>query len=519
MWGRLTGSSASLLGDQRGPMKRGLRPRSTERSGAYACIAGVVAAVLAGVLSTTSLKLSVGALGIVALALFAVYARQHTNGAVLVLLLSLMLIPVYAVPSIGPLDPEPAIFAAAVLAAVRVATRERTASTGYTALDIAFTATCVAIVFAAVLGPAHVLATLASLLLWVPLYFAGRTICLKDRGAESFAWAAAVAACLLVPFIAYEAATQHNVFLSLAIPGTTATKEWAHPVFRSGTNLYRADGPFGHPLSMAIIVGASALFAVAGAVRATTRLRRYLYVLAAFALVATQYTSGERTGWIVVIAGFALFSATRISRTTRRRYKVIVLVTVIGMTALALTEISNSSTSAALSSSTGYRTALYAHALQPGALKLFGLPENLNGTGFNIFVSGAENQAQGQASSSIDSAYLQVADNFGLAALVPLLTLPLAAAWAAGQCRKSWLVVFPVVAFALLLALFAIGFQTQVPMFVWLVVGGASGAQLRWKRLRTVQTADAQPVPTGGLRSTWHDARRRSAFGMRPVRH
>jgi hypothetical protein len=126
-------------------------------------------------------------------------------------------------------------------------------------------------------------------------------------------------------------------------------------------------------------------------------------------------------------------------------------------------------------------------------LKPFGLPENLNGNGFNIFVSGAETGAQSSVSTSIDSGYLQVGDNYGLVALFPLLAVPFAAAWAAAKCRRSWLAIFPVAAFAVLIGLFTIGFQTQVPMFVWLLAGAASGAQRTRARTLTGGLASSAP--------------------------
>lgn len=481
--------------------KRGARSTYVETS--RVVFVAAASALVAGVLVARSDRIAIALIVVVLLLLFAAYAAHRARYATIPLLLSLTLVPVYAVPDVGPLTPEPFAIAAIVFVGVVIATNQAGAIGKLTAIDLAFAATCGATILAALVGPPHVPSTLAGLLLWVPPYAAGRCMAARAEGERQFAVAVVVGACATVPFIAYETATQHNLFLSLAIPGTKETQLWARLAFRPGTHILRAEGPFGHPLSMSLIVSGSCLLAIVLAATARTRRTRLSWTVAAVALIGAQYTSGERTGWLMLVVGLLTLALTAVTKGTPLRYRVLLGIAAVGVAYLGFSAINDAGVTTDLSNSTTYRTALYAHAFQPGVLKPFGLPENIGGTGFDLFVSGIQIPGVPQGDVSIDSAYLQVADSYGIFAVLALLAVLVTVVVAVVRCRGSSLVALPVVALVNMLALFTIGFQTQVPMFVWLTVGAASGALARRRGLQATQGAPAEsavPAETDGSR-------------------
>jgi hypothetical protein len=435
------------------------------------CVSAI--AVCAGIATAKSSQYAVALISIVLLCLYAAYATSHPRGATIVMFASLALIPVYAVPTFRYFSPEPTSVAALVIAAVlfRAGVRLR-----FTVVDFAFAATCAAMVLAALFGPHSLFATLSELFLWVPSYLAGRAICRRRNGAETFALAAAIAGLIALPFIAYETITLKNVFFSLARPGTALTKLWAHPAFRPG-GLLRSQGAFGHPLSMALIVGSCAVFALALGVRASGRRRQIAWLLAAICLAIGQYTSHERSGWTVLIGGLLIFAATAIPRGARIRHALVVAMVILplSLVAVSASEPANSAAVSARAGSTADRVDLWRHAFEPGVLGLVGLPETAS---FNHFANAVR---PGQV--AIDSGYLQIGDVFGIIAFAALFTVVVAVVRVAVAVRGTWAAVVPAVALANLVALTVIGFQTQLPVFIWLVVGAVSGVDLRRRSL------------------------------------
>jgi hypothetical protein len=432
-------------------------------------VAVSVIAVCAGVAAATSNQLSAALIVVAVLCLFIGYATGHPRGAAFAMFASLALIPVYAVPAYRYFSPEPTAVAAVIvaLAFVRVGAAWR-----FTFVDVAFATTCGAMLLAAALGPHSLLATLSELFLWIPAYVAGRAICRRHEGARTFAIGAAAAGLIALPFIAYETITEHNLFFSLARPGTELTSLWARPAFRPG-GLLRSQGAFGHPLSMAFIVGSCSVFALALAVRSSSRGRRLAWLLAATGLAIGQYTSHERSGWIVIIAGTLIFAVTVLPGQTRLRHvvSVVVVIAILSIVAISASNPGNRESDVLRSGSTADRVALWRHAFEPGALGLVGLPETVTSNEF------ANAVRPGQV--AIDSGFLQVGDVFGVLAFVGLFTVVAAVIRIAVAVRGTWAAIVPAVALADLIALTVIGFQTQVPIFAWLVVGAASGVDLR----------------------------------------
>jgi hypothetical protein len=456
----------------------GTKPRGATRI----LLAGIGASVLAagaGAAAAASVALAAALVVLALLCLYLWYATVSPRGAVFVMFASLALIPVYVAPVYRTFSPEPtAILAFALaIALTRLGARVR-----FTVVDLAFAATCGAMVQAALLGPHSVLATLDELLLWVPPYIAGRAVCKRRNGAETFALGATIAGLLALPFIAYETVTRSNIFFKAAWPGTLLTQLWAHATHRPG-GLLRSQGAFGHPLSMALIVGSCAIFAVALAVRADSRRRRAAWFLAAVALTLGQYTSHERSGWTILITGLLIFAVAAIPGKRRLRYVLAIAMIVVPLTLVALsaTQPANREASVARAGSTADRVHLWQHALEPGAFALVGWPET---TTFNHFANAVE-----PGKVSIDSGLLQVGDVYGLIAFIALFMVVAAVIRVAIAVRGTWAVVLPAIALADLVALAVIGFQTQIPIFIWLVVGGVSGIDLRRRSREDGSTA------------------------------
>jgi hypothetical protein len=426
-------------------------------------------AVGVGIAAAISIQLAVALIAIVLLCLYVGYATNHPRGAVIAMFASLVLIPVYAVPTFRSFSPEPTAVAAVALALAffRVGVQLR-----FTAVDLTFAATCGAMVLAALLGPHGLLPTLSELFLWVPPYLAGRAICKRRDGAHTFVLAAALAGLISLPFLAYETITRHNPFFALARANTELTKLWAHPAFRTG-GLLRSQGAFGHPLSMTVIVGSCAVFALALVLRTHDRRRQAAWLLVAIGLALGQYTSHERSGWIVLIGGLLVFAATAIPRETRIRHAFTVAMVSVPLALLAVSAShpSNGEESVQRAESSAERIALWRHALEPGVLAPLGLPETNTENHFTDAIR--------PGSTAIDSGYLQVGDVFGFIALIALFTVVATVVRVAVALRGNWAAVVPAVALANLIALTVIGFQTQVPIFVWLVIGAVSGVDLR----------------------------------------
>ncbi len=455
-------------------------------------ILGVSAlAICVGIAVAKSSYVAEALIPVALLCLYAWYATTHPRGAVIALFVSLTLLPVYIVPSFRSFSPEPTAVGALVL--VLVFARERV-QRKITVVDAAFTAICSAMVLAALIGTPGLRATLSNLFLWIPPYLVGRAICRREQGPKVFALAAAVGGLVALPFIAYETITGSNPFFGLAYPGSILTKMWAHPALRAG--FVRSQGAFGHPLSMAIVMGSCAVFAVGLALRTRVRARRVGWLFAALGLAVGQNASDERSGWIVLIGGLLMFAATAIPRETRVRhgFTVAMVCVPLALVAVSATQASTLEAASDRAGSNADRLDLWRHALEPGAFAVFGLPETET---FNYFVNAVK---PGQ--TAIDSAYLQIGDVYGLIAFLAFLTVVAAVVRVAVAVRGTWAALIPAVAFANLIALTVVGFQTQIPIFAWLTIGAASGVDIRRRSMgikhghRESQARESQAWPT-----------------------
>ena len=403
--------------------------------------------------------------------LYGAFAASRLRAAVILLFASLALVPVYVFADFHRIAPEPAAIAGIVLTLVLV---RANAEFRLTSIDVMFALLCLAMQVGAVLGPLGPLGNAGDLFYWIPAYLAGRAIAVRVGGAHLIALGAAITGLISLPFIVNEFLTGTNIFFNYANPDNQLSAQWAHPVFRGGVEL-RTQGAFGHPLSMAMIVASAAVFAFALAFRASDRTHRIAWLAAGVALVGAQSTSGERTGWMIVIGGLLLFAATAIPTDARVRYGFAGAMVGLPLLLVAFALLGNSSSTdssgaaaAARADSTEYRVNLYKHALDPGALTFIGLGDQ----------SGQFSARVNLGTTSIDSAFLQIGARNGLIALIPFLGVLIALIRTLVRVRGTWSAVVPAVAFANMLGLFVVGFQTQQPIFIWLLIGAASGVAL-----------------------------------------
>ena len=447
-----------------------------------------VLAIGAGVAAANGKSVAVVLAAGALLALYVWLAKVNPRGAVIVMFASLALVPVYAAPTYRSFSPEPTAVAALILAVAFAGVGGRIR---FTIVDTTFAVTCTAMVVAAWLGPHSLLATGSELFLWVPPYIAGRAVCKRRKGPEIFIAAAVAAGLMSLPFILYETVSHQNVFFRLARPGTELSRIWAKATFRPG-GLLRSQGAFGHPLSMSLILGSCAVFALALALKATSRSRRIGWLLAAACLVLGQYTSHERSGWFVVIGGILALAAFALYGRLRLRHVLVagMIIVPLVLLGIAATHPRNGEASVARTESTADRVNLWRHAFEPGALGLVGLPET---TTFNHFANAIR---PGQV--AIDSGLLQVGDIYGVVAFAALFTVFAAVVRVAVALRGDWRAVIPAVALVDLAALTVIAFQTQVPIFIWLVVGGVSGIDLQ-RRSRRFGTSGEASRPATAL--------------------
>jgi hypothetical protein len=441
-------------------------------------LAAIAAAACAGAAAASVTTLAYGLLALALLYLYAEYALSRPRGAVVAMVASLALIPVYAVPDLQAFTPEPTAILAAILAVVLVRVGVPFRPTG---LDLVFAVLCGAMLLSALIGPATVPSVGSELFLWIPPYIAGRAIVLRQDGPQTLVLAAAIMGLVAVPFIVQETVTGHNYFFGLANSSSAGTELWAHPAFRGGgrsiTGVLRSQGAFGHPLSMAMLIGSTAVFAIALAVRSTVLRNRILWLGAAVGLVAAQSTAFERSGWVVFAGGTLLFAASAIPSSPRVRYA---FAGALLCLPLALLAISLAGTPGGTAQAQGdlagqriesanVRLDLYKHALRPGGLKLVGIGSHEADFANSVTLG----------RTSIDAAYLQIGIQNGWIALIPLLAVVLGVVRVAIRARGTWAAVIPAVALANLVALSVVGFQTQQPIFIWLLIGATSGVALR----------------------------------------
>jgi hypothetical protein len=425
-------------------------------------------------------------------------ALVYPERAFVVLVLLLALIPTYAAPEVGSLLFVPAAGAAWILAAA-LAWRSLVLGARpfrVTAVDIAVGA------FALLMATSLAFSLRASAsdylnvaFLWGGVYLAARLL-LREARRPAFLVAAsfALVTVLVAPVAILEAAGSSNPFLALQF-NPVESAVWAT---NHGGRLgqVRAEASFGHPIALSMFAATSALLSLAMAIN-TERLRnRFVWLALAVLAVGVQALTLSRTGWLILALGIvALTLATARGVARRRLVAVLAIIAVAATTMLAIrppsqlqllsgSGIGTTPGSVEVANSGARRQALLDRALQPGVLHAWGNPVD------NI------TPAVG-GSSSIDNAYILLADQWGLiptAALVLVLLTLLPVIVRARSRGSGPMVVLPIVALTSFAALIFVAFITQQQLMIWLLVGASGAAAERVSANRAEVPAAAFPT-------------------------
>jgi O-antigen ligase len=429
-------------------------------------------------------------LGVIFVALFAAMPRVGIGAVVL----SLAIIPSYTLPSVGILPGEATALLATLLAiALAISPGRPRGLTALTPVDVSVVALFV-LMLGSVLSHERTLQTwFQEGVLWLGPYVCARLIAVSADWRRLTAKLVVGSAVALIPLIVIETATNFNPFLRYLTIGSGAGV-WGGIVARAGAT--RAEASFGHPIALSMFLAVAAVFALGLAWEARDATLRRRWLMACVAIVVAQALTISRSGWVVL--GVAIVVAALVVPV--RRYRVqIARALMVGLVGLILAgQLGPESISAGIpvfghanaetTASSEYRSALLKLALSGGHLQPWGTQTSSLA---NLVVANY---------GSIDNEYLDLADTFGYIPGLALVGVALAliAGWALRRPSDILASLFVASAIGLMVGIGTVAFITQQQVFVWLVVGGASGALAGGpKRLVLLR----ESTPTSAVRS------------------
>jgi capsular exopolysaccharide synthesis family protein len=476
------------------------RPRPTARRAALMLAAGfgvLVLGLVCGRIATSHYEKTAleAAIGLPALGLLGTLAFRRPSWAVVGLAASLALIPSYAAPAKLHFVIHPMLVIAVVLAVAMVLRAVAGRRSRLSGVDVCVALFVAAMVIAVMLGPRSWKEASSQLWVWVIPYIGGRTIGSSKPLKETFAKTLVFGATVLTPFAIAEAAGLGNPFFSIGTGGPAAI--WAHSDLRAGEG-FRVETAWGHPIAYSMFVAVAIVFALVLLGGARSRRERLIYLGAIGALLIDEALSLSRAGWVALGVAVLLLAAGRRRGGAGRAARRAIVAGVAALLALAvafpsvatvplsLVGLQNdaaSTNTAALSSTAGYRTGLYAAAFKGGVASLFGnSPSKL------------ANSVQ-TGNSSIDSEYLLLLDQWGAVVTVAFLLIVggLAIRSLADQ-EDEWTNAFTVSAVGCAVALASVALITQQEYLIWLLIGlGAAPKPLRHSALAPPVRLASQP--------------------------
>ena len=463
-----------------------------QRAGSLFFVFGVSAVVGAAIASSLATALVLVALAVALIAV--VGALTYPEGAFIVLVLLLALVPTYAAPDVGHLLFMPAAGAAWLLAGVLAWRQFAIDSRPFrvTGIDIAVgifaLLMAISVAFSAQVS-AH--AYLELFFTWGGMYLAARLL-LRESPRPVFLMAVsfALATVIVAPVAILETAGKSNPFFALQFNAEQAAT-WAKPASRFGQ--IRAEASFGHPIALSMFAATSALMSLAMAIGTENVRNRVVWFLLAIVGLGVQGMTLSRTGWIILGLGIILLTIAATGRAARRRLVGILSVLAVALGVLFATSLSgqtqllassgiggggdSTAGSSEVQKSGAGRTAELDRALQPGILQAWGTPVNR--------VTPAV-----ESTGSTDNEYILLAEEWGLIPMAALMLVGVALLAEILRCRSKGagdLSVLPIAAFASLVALFLVAFITQQQLMIWLLLG-SSGAIAEKIRLRSRKT-------------------------------
>ena len=457
----------------------------------------VVCGLIAGAALATKPHLVLVGIAVAVAAVWVAVAFSQPSVAFAGLVALTVFVPSYASPEIGPLLFIPAAAGAWVLA-VALGWRNLIAHGRLfrpTVVDVGFGAFVLLMAISTAFSPRGTRAELAHLMfIWAGPYLGARLL-LRDVGRPLRLLAACfgVATAVLAPIVLLEHLGTGNVFHNLDF-NATEFATWAGQADRFGQ--VRAEASFGHPIALSMFAASSALLSLGMALSAKAWRERQLWYCSAALAIAVQLMTVSRTGWLMIVIGVVMLVALLAQGEYRSR--LIGLATTVAITLLLASVLVPGAldilpgfgkTESAVQSSSHYRQALLARALEPGVLNAWGNAQNK----VTPFVAGG---------TATDNAYIILADTWGLIPTAGLVFVALALIWVMarnyGRDPEALLTV-PVIAFASMVALFFVAFITQQQVVIWLLVGASAVVAERLASARREDLPQGPPQRTEGF--------------------
>jgi hypothetical protein len=413
--------------------------------------------------------------GVAGLAALVLLCTQLARPVVLmwVAVFAFAFVPVYWVPFAFHLFPHPGIVLMLVLALFSLPQAGRVARLN--AIDLGVVAFTLLTAMAVVLHVRTSNDWTTILSQWVAPYVAARIALGGAISAKAFMSAWAVAGIVTVPFAIVEAITNSNPFQELTV-NTGYASTWGTEQFRLGRA--RSEVAFGHSICYSMFVTTAAFFAIAMALGARRDRDRVLWLIGTAGLLAAQFVTQARTGWVMLLVGaggaIILLLRRQVSFGIRARLSAMAGLLVAAVAAIAvldagtvdrLTSIFRPDPTSELASSSAAREGLFSAA--SAAWSPFGNASSA------FIAAGIE---------SVDNTYLLLIDRWGFLATAVLPIAALVLLWDVLFNRVTAWTVVSVASLANLVAWLFVAPITQQQNLVWLLLGAAAAGIARSRR-------------------------------------
>jgi hypothetical protein len=400
------------------------------------------------------------------------------------LVLLMGLVPIYAAPKMGPVIVFPAALGtwgvAAALMWRNYVTRGHLLRWNY--VDVAAVAFFALMLVSLSFSPRTELTDYVhEAFFWIGPYFAARLLLAEvESPTRVLATSFAVVTAVLAPIAVAEALGGSNPFFDFNF-NSTEFNIWGSQLARFGST--RAVTSWGHPISFAIFLGASALLSFAMAISSSEAKDRVVWYGLAVIATGTMALTLSRTGWVMIAIGVVLLALTARGAARGRLLALIglIVIAILLMSIVLPNQFSvlpgfSHAQESSYETSGLYRQALLDRALEPGVLGLWGNAHNMvtPTVGYD---------------KATDNAYIILADTWGLIPTFALFAVGaamlLAVARSYGQFEREPIAILPIVAFTTLVGIFFVALITQLPVLIWTLLGAGGVAAERSAAART----------------------------------
>lgn len=394
--------------------------------------------------------------------------------------LSLVLVPVYAAPKVGPINGYAAVAAFWLVAiGAGAALRSRGGTLRASAIDISMGLFIFSAALSGVIGARLPVEFLSLAFVAVGCYLGMRLLFASELDPAWLIKRFVLAGAVVLPFVAYEAMTGTNVFFGLVLNSAEGDL-WATTQERLGS--HRVEASFGHAIALGMFLASASLFCLAMASRRRRTLERWVLLAGAGAFALAIVPTVSRTGWVVLGAGVLLLAVSTADRIGRRWLWGLTAGIVAAAVLLSVFVPSESVDPAGLTGSSAdsveirnsnmQRQVLIRAALDPDKLSLFGNADA------DQLTAGA-----GTGNDSIDNAYLEFAASWGLVPAGAFVLIGVSLFAAVIRARKDIVAsAVPAVALANFVGLMFVALITQQGFYIFALAGAAAAFDSRLHR-------------------------------------